>query len=424
MTKRCCVTIVLLLLLPAKGLADSVPNGFGKESCKLPELDPFDPRMMSLLDTGYNPMRNCTSTFKAYTRLVNGSVLVDGAALADGSHCKFRCLYPVDDYNYREGSWKDPESGNPDCDVVETNCWKENDTTPFLKDIHLQIYQQKGPSQKLPHSAPSVYWLIIDGVSTPQLIRSLPKTMHLLREDYGAIIFHHLNKIALNTPPNSRAMLLGKQMYDVIRFDPHDPTYKANLEPDFCQMDMIDSQFIGNLYRNAGYRTMIAEDWAQYAFNFLNCTGFKSPPADHYLKPFNLWLRGKEGFGRIALDSDFMRKRCKEVHEYVMDYFERFINAYPDEPKFSYVWLTEIAHTNPSCLFHLDDFTYEFFLEALRAKNRLRVKVNGVDFSRVYLDPPMTKEERAKAYEARAARRKKSAEPARRPSRWTAYRFR
>ncbi|KAH7714360.1 Protein Y73F8A.35 a [Aphelenchoides avenae] len=324
---------------------------------------------MSLLDTDYNPMRNCTSTFKAYTRLVNGSVLVDRAALADGSHCKFRCLYPVDDYNYRESSWKNPESEKPDCDVVETNCWNENDTTPFHKDIHLQIYQKKDVSPKLPPTAPSVYWLVIDGVSTPQLIRSLPKTMHLLREDYDAIIFHHLNKIALNTPPNSRAMLLGKQMYDVIRFDPHDPTYKADLEPDFCHMDMIDSQFIGNLYRNAGYRTMIAEDWAQYAFNFLNCTGFKSSPADHYIKPFNLWLRGKEGFGRIALDSDFMRKRCKEVHEYVMDYFERFISAYPDEPKFSYVWLTEIAHTNPSCLFHLDDFTYEFFL-----RNRDKLK--------------------------------------------------
>lgn len=77
---------------------------------------------------------------------------------------------------------------------------------------------------------------------------------------------------------------LGKQMYDVIRFDPHKPSYKADLEADYCDQDLIESQFIGNLYRNAGYRTMIAEDWAQYALNFLNCTGFKSPPADHYLK--------------------------------------------------------------------------------------------------------------------------------------------
>ncbi|KAH7687785.1 hypothetical protein AAVH_40662, partial [Aphelenchoides avenae] len=55
------------------------------------------------------------------------------------------------------------------------------------------------------------------------------------------------------------------------------------------------------------------------------------------------------------------------------------------------------------------EFPNRFFaLKALRAKNRLSLKANNADFSRVYLDPPMTKEEIAKAYEARAARRKKS----------------
>ncbi|KAH7709988.1 hypothetical protein AAVH_22718 [Aphelenchoides avenae] len=57
-----------------------------------------------------------------------------------------------------------------------------------------------------------------------------------------------------------------------------------------------------------------------------------------------------------------------------------------------------------------------FALESLRAKHRLRRKTNGVDFSHVYLDPPMSKEERTKAYEARAARRKKTTEPAGRPT--------
>lgn len=79
-------------------------------------------------------------------------------------------------------------------------------------------------------------------------------------------------------------------------------------------------------------------------------------------RPFNLWLRGTKGYEGIALDNSFVRERCKEIHEYVLGYFEQFINAYSDEPKFSYVWLTEIAHTNPNYLFHLDGFTYEFFL--------------------------------------------------------------
>lgn len=104
MTTRCCVTSLLLLILPLKALTgkkestdqtlkcplDPVPNGFGKETCKLPDLDPWDPRMMSLLDTSYNPMKNCTSTFIAHTRLVNGSVVVDSGGLPDGSYCKFR----------------------------------------------------------------------------------------------------------------------------------------------------------------------------------------------------------------------------------------------------------------------------------------------------------------------------------------------
>ncbi|KAH7721828.1 Protein T07G12.3 [Aphelenchoides avenae] len=102
-------------------------------------MDPWDPEIGHFIDPDYNPVKNCTPRFSQYTRLLNGTVVVDAEKLPEGANCQYRCLYPKDDYSIRYGPWIEPHKVDPDCDVIEVHCWLPGEVEPFHKDIHLQI---------------------------------------------------------------------------------------------------------------------------------------------------------------------------------------------------------------------------------------------------------------------------------------------
>lgn len=53
---------------------------------------------------------------------------------------------------------------------------------------------------------------------------------------------------------------------------------------------------------------------------------------------------------------------CRGVHLYNLDYLKDFIDAYPDEPKFSITWLNYPSHDTPNGLYHFDGV----FLDVLK----------------------------------------------------------
>uniref|UniRef100_A0A915DMG5 Uncharacterized protein n=1 Tax=Ditylenchus dipsaci TaxID=166011 RepID=A0A915DMG5_9BILA len=61
-----------------------------------------------------------------------------------------------------------------------------------------------------------VHILIIDSTSQTQFFRSMQKTVYLLREEYGAIPFYYLNKVALNSHNNAHALFMGKHAEHVL----------------------------------------------------------------------------------------------------------------------------------------------------------------------------------------------------------------
>uniref|UniRef100_A0A914DXJ3 Uncharacterized protein n=1 Tax=Acrobeloides nanus TaxID=290746 RepID=A0A914DXJ3_9BILA len=198
------------------------------DSCTLPELDPWDSTIYKYLNPEKNPLKNCKKKINAISKLEEGKVVID-ENFANVSKCAFRCLYPKTDYNLVYSSWKDVNSSEPDCDIVEVQCRSAATGTAFHKYLHAQIYAPEEsptflgdglinneienlkdiPDTELPQP-PDVHIILIDSVSASQVFRSMPKTTHILREDYGAVPFKHVNKVGLNSRPNGFALLLDK----------------------------------------------------------------------------------------------------------------------------------------------------------------------------------------------------------------------
>uniref|UniRef100_A0A914Y6D9 Uncharacterized protein n=1 Tax=Panagrolaimus superbus TaxID=310955 RepID=A0A914Y6D9_9BILA len=204
--------------------------------------------------------------------------------------CHYRCIFPDGDHNIVYGSWIKVINGTkPECDVIEVECrlFAKNEVEVFYQYLHAQIYRNttKIPSPSLPKPPEKydVHIIILDSVGRTQFIRSMPKTIHLLREYYEAVPFRYLNKIGLNSRPNGFAFLMGKTAYQIPK-SLFSRGYSSDYPEEVCKMAVDNDQFIGFRYQDAGYVTMMSEDWANGEFTWPNCRGFQKTPMDHYMK--------------------------------------------------------------------------------------------------------------------------------------------
>uniref|UniRef100_A0A915D3J9 Sulfatase N-terminal domain-containing protein n=1 Tax=Ditylenchus dipsaci TaxID=166011 RepID=A0A915D3J9_9BILA len=99
------------------------------------------------------------------------------------------------------------------------------------------------------------------------------------------------------------------------------------------------------IFKKLGYKTMIAEDWARGAFNWPGCTGFNTQPTDHYMRPFQI---------RVEMDKNtFETTHCREHYLFLLEYFQRFLEVYKMNKKF----------TMTCQLYHADDSIHLMLLE-------------------------------------------------------------
>ncbi|KAK6726938.1 hypothetical protein RB195_004936 [Necator americanus] len=317
------------------------------DTCPLAVIDPLSPELKMLHTPGYNPKDNCT-IYKPMTELENGEVKV----LSEKSICMARCILPeTTDRTYDTGPYiRVPTEELFECDIIETKCYEEG---PVEYYMHLKIHETPVKKEDV-KPLPSVYILLLDSVSTFMVKRSLPRTLDFLKTRMDAVQMEFLNKVADNSRPNGFPMAFGKSLEKVSRVgrDPEPPDWDND---EVCNKYMDEYPYYLEEFKKKGYKTMIAQDLAPGIIFYQECYGFKRRQADHIYRPFDVRLDEE------SLNETLAGFTCGESHLYMLEYYEKFMNAYSGIPKIAQAWVTRLVHDDIRKLYHADDHFLEFF---------------------------------------------------------------
>ncbi|ETN85378.1 hypothetical protein NECAME_06401 [Necator americanus] len=237
------------------------------------------------------------------------------------------------------------------CTIYKPMTELENGEVKVLSEKSICMARVKKEDVK---PLPNVYILLLDSVSTFMVKRSLPRTLDFLKTKMDAVQMEFLNKVADNSRPNGFPMAFGKSLEKVSRVgrDPEPPDWDND---EVCNKYMDEYPYYLEEFKKKGYKTMIAQDLAPGIIFYQECYGFKRRQADHIYRPFDVRLDEE------SLNETLAGFTCGESHLYMLEYYEKFMNAYSGIPKIAQAWVTRLVHDDIRKLYHADDHFLEFF---------------------------------------------------------------
>ncbi|PAV89583.1 hypothetical protein WR25_01800 [Diploscapter pachys] len=327
--------------------------------CKLPNFDPWDRELVKVISVNFDPLKDCNKNFRKLTSL-RGQVV---ESLDDSHDCQARCLLRESDFSNLETKFISFNSSTKfHCDIVQTRCYNEEGTEDYGM-LHTQIVENtKNHTKKAAEGLqPDVYVILLDSLAHTQAIRNLPQTLSYFIESMGAIRFPYLNKVGKNSRPNALPLWFGKTSEIVERTAYEMPNIQPDwTEKEYCN-DFLDKKgFLMKEYQEYGYRTLLAEDWADGAMNWPDCYGFDEQPTDHYMRPFQVEWESQQ---HVMLSLTYAKKNCIEQHQDIMAYLDQFVNAYEGAPKFGWVWMSLLTHNWQREVVHADQYYRDFLLD-------------------------------------------------------------
>lgn len=264
---------------------------------------------------------------------------------------------------------QDPEKYNRNCDKVskltpsvsinqELTVIDEDgilvtctDTTQnksiVYKDIHYFIqprrvqgkrekFKKEIEQQQRPHrNKLNVVIMGTDAVSRGNLIRHMPKTLHYLKHELGAIDFRGFTKVGDNTEPNMLAALMGLSYDEFMKHKCH-PKRWAKFD---------DCPLIWREFSKQGYATAYAEDAAWMGLFHFNKLGYVKEPTDYYNRPYYLMSEKHIGHngGRRGYNAQLCQGNRRSM-DVIHDYSLTVADALKDMPYFGYFWTCSITH--------------------------------------------------------------------------------
>ncbi|CAI2355960.1 unnamed protein product [Caenorhabditis sp. 36 PRJEB53466] len=330
--------------------------------CALPKYDVWDDELMPYLKPDADPMQNCDRSFKPLTKFENSSWSI--VKTNPSLKCKARCHSRRSDRKNEISNWTFTP-GPVYCEFLETVC-SEHDKDVYGY-LHSQVIPQSKRQPKVDTSGLKqfdVFVILLDSLSYSQARRSLPRTLSYFTNHMDGVLFPYMNKLGDNSRPNGIPLWFGKSLEKVDKtlFDdgvtPADWSFGY-----FCNTFKDNETSLFSEFQDYGYKTLLAEDWAEGTMNWPSCVGFDKPPIDHFMRPFqNAYERKNQG---ASITQQHLKKGhlCRETHHTLLDYMGQFTDAYPDQPKFGWVWAIDLGHNTENGFAHADKDFHKYFLD-------------------------------------------------------------
>lgn len=258
-------------------------------TCKFPHLTVDDPSIKKYLKE-HSPLRCASMENWVYTQ--NGKFYIDKRSETKYGpiSCTYFHIYRKDDDRWDELKLTNIVNGSTlPGDVFRVECDGAQIGKKYYKNLHVGVaYNRTLHERKVTTETPklplNVYIYLLDSMSRINFIRKLPKFYKLLTEDMEAVVMEGFNVVGDGTPWTMIPVTTG-----------HFQTELYEGRKRFTNASYLDDwPLLFYDYRNAGYITSYAEEQPQFSFFSYKLKGFKRPPVDHYLRPFEQaieWVR-------------------------------------------------------------------------------------------------------------------------------------
>lgn len=181
----------------------------------------------------------------------------------------------------------------------------------------------------------SVMILGMDSVSHLNFLRQMRSSASYIHNKLNNIEFWGYNKVGDNTYPNLMPVLTGFDEDEVAISCLGPPAKFANTVYDNCSL-------IWKRYKEAGFKTVYAEDvGALSLFNWRH-SGFKKSPTDYYLRPILLEMERHISYEkRLNVALCVGGRRTADV---LLEYIRKLIPVMKHEPFFAFFWTVAMTH--------------------------------------------------------------------------------
>ncbi|KAH6928885.1 hypothetical protein HPB50_020693 [Hyalomma asiaticum] len=215
--------------------------------------------------------------------------------------------------------------------------------TLFTDYFLLPQRKKRAPSAKrgLREERPiNVLVLGIDSTSRMNFDRHMKRTRKLVTEELLAFEFFGYNKVGESSFGNQIPLLSGLAADDVDRL--------------FRDLPFDSLPHLWSVYKKRGFTTLSLEEMPSFGlFVYPDYKGFRKPPTDYYPVPVVYAMGVQKGLDDYCAGS---RLKTQVFLDYLGDVME--LNAADGNPLFSYVWLSDVPHSNDHALLVLDDPVY------------------------------------------------------------------
>ncbi len=312
-------------------------NTINKErKCILPELEympePFLPYFQEFIKFGCLPEAN-------WVDVSNGMIIIrDDARKQFGVNGQLECyvtpIYRKNDYisKYDKQAKYKLENSTTEVhhDFIKVECTGADGAT--YDNLHLTVVPQPNlkPSIQYPTNGLGMDVIIFgfDSVSRINWLRNVPLVHEYFTQQMDGVVMKGYNIVGDGTPQALMPILMGHAELELPEIRKGHNNAK--------QLD--DLPWIWKDFKEAGYVTQWGEEEASIGTFQMRMLGFKDPPVDHYLRPFQIVVEEESGqHPPLCLKS-------KTRFQYLIDYIRELYEAYPHIPKISFMFSSTYTH--------------------------------------------------------------------------------